>query len=362
MKIKGLFIGGFILSFIGVGLFFYEQDREKKQEVKDISDMEMIVAKQIKNTFADVKEIHFSESYSKNDLAGFFGVNVEVVTEKSRIILGVDLPPDTGDTLENFSFDGELIERGKTKDQVNIILSEAQNEDYLLSEKDLVYLNKEAYYVDPNYDRNRVLSSKETANLKENEDNKLYIGGRYFQILSTRNGSHGFQGMAVAPIIDEQADINHVTVVSAGTFPSDIKDVVSAVKGMGPIGSPQGEEAISYVGDIVEKHPDWTIEQLTGYSQSAYMLKVGAHFGIPATVFCGWFQYRSLSAVEEKFMKTHPTYFIDYRQKKDPVTKWNDFNSLWGNSDNFGTITWMHGTSHELVSYTFDAQGNLIIK
>jgi hypothetical protein len=190
--------------------------------------------------------------------------------------------------------------------------------------------------------------------LKSNERNIVKAGNQKFKILSVKNGDHGFQGMAVAPIVNGTPDYGQVTVVVAGTYPSDIEDIKAAAKGMSPNGSPQADVALQYVRDLIDNNPNWTINQLSGYSQSAYMLKVGAHFQIPTTVFSGWFQYRSLSKEEEKFMKENPHLFLNYRQKNDDITRWNDFNSKWGNSDDFGTIVWVDGNSHKLTSWEFD--------
>lgn len=219
----------------------------------------------------------------------------------------------------------------------------------MATEKQLKDLNEIVYSVDPNFKDNG-------QSVKQLEKNATFetTDKQRFKVLSVKNGDHSFQGMAVAPIINGVPDVSQVTVVAAGTYPSDSKDLKSAAKGLSPNGSPQADVALQYVGDLINNNPTWTINQLSGYSQSAYMLKVGAHFKIPTTVFSGWFQYRSLTPAEERFMKENPHLFINYRQKNDDVTKWNDFNSEWGNSDDFGTIVWIDGNSHKLDSWNFD--------
>lgn len=227
----------------------------------------------------------------------------------------------------------------------------------MATEEELRDLNFEVYKVDPNFkdNGNKIqYTDKTDSQLGKNEQNEFTAGNQEFKVLSAKNGDYGFQGMAVAPIVNGVPDVSQVTVVAAGTYPSDSKDLKSAAKGLSPNGSPQDDVALKYVGDLISDHPDWTINQLSGYSQSAYMLKVGAHFQIPTTVFSGWFQYRSLSKEEEKFMKENPHLFLNYRQKNDDVTKWNDFNTRWGNSDDFGTIVWVDGNSHKLESWDFD--------
>lgn len=225
----------------------------------------------------------------------------------------------------------------------------------MATEEELKDLNNKVYQVDPEYkDSETKYTDKADTQLKSNERNIIKAGDRKFKVLSIKNGDHGFQGMAVAPIVNGTPDYGQVTVVAAGTYPDDGDDTWAAAKGLSPNGSPQVDVALQYVGDLINDNPTWTIHQLSGYSQSAYMLKVGAHFKIPTTVFSGWFQYRSLTAEEEKFMKENPHLFLNYRQKSDDVTKWNDFNSKWGNSDDFGTIVWIDGNSHKLNSWTFD--------
>lgn len=227
----------------------------------------------------------------------------------------------------------------------------------MATEKELRDLNKNVYKVNPNFKdggNKTKLTDKSDGNLGKNEKNVVIAGAQKFKVLSVKDGDYGFQGMAVAPIVNGTPNYGQVTVVAAGTYPSDSNDLNAAIKGMSPNGSPQADIVLKYVGELIDNNPKWTISQLSGYSQSAYMLKVGARFKIPTTVFSGWFQYRSLTPAEAKFMKENPHLFLNYRQKNDDVTKWNDFNSKWGNSDDFGTIVWVDGNSHKLNSWTFD--------
>ncbi|MBF8807393.1 MAG: hypothetical protein IC227_01980, partial [Enterococcus lacertideformus] len=219
----------------------------------------------------------------------------------------------------------------------------------MATEEQLKDLNEIVYSVDPNF--------KGNGNpVKQLEKNTIFetTDKQRFKVLSVKNGDYGFQGMVVAPIVNGTPDYGQVTVVAAGTYPSDSNDLKAAVKGMAPNGSPQADVALQYVDELINNNPTWSINQLSGYSQSAYMLKVGAHFKIPTTVFSGWFQYRSLTPAEEKFMKENPHLFLNYRQKNDDVTLWNDFNTRFGNSDDFGTIVWIDSNSHKLTSWEFD--------
>lgn len=194
----------------------------------------------------------------------------------------------------------------------------------MATEEELRDLNSRVYRVDPNYkdNGNKIqYTDKADKDLKENERNSLTAGAQKFKVLSVKDGDYGFQGMAVAPIVNGTPNYGQVTVVAAGTYPSDSNDLNAAIKGMSPNGSPQADIALKYVGELIDNNPKLTINQLSGYSQSAYMLKVGTHFKIPTTVFSGWFQYRSLTPAEAKFMKENPHLFLNYRQKNDDVTK-----------------------------------------
>ncbi|MBL3716128.1 hypothetical protein GHK52_04770 [Lactococcus garvieae] len=228
------------------------------------------------------------------------------------------------------------------------------------SDKILRDLNQQVYLVDPAYKGGKYVTyvAKSDNQLKSREENTLKLsGGQEFRVISVENGKWGFQGMAVAPVKGGHVDYSQVTVVAAGTDPSQPIDLLEALDAVTDIGSLQESSAEQFVKDIMENHPNWKITQLSGYSQSAYMLKVGAKFHIPTTVFNGWFQYGSLSKREKEFMKSHSDWFINYRRKNDNVTVWNDFNSEFFNSEDYGTIVWLDGDSHDLADWKFDKDG-----
>lgn len=134
--------------------------------------------------------------------------------------------------------------------------------------------------------------------------------------------------MAVAPIVNGHPDYNQVIVAAAGTDPSQMDDIKGAVYGSGRISSSTQEPvAEKFVNKLMTNHPDWKISQLTGYSQSAYMLKVGAKYQISTVVFNGWFQYGALTSSEKEFMANNPDLFVNYRHTNDSVTVFNDFNN-----------------------------------
>lgn len=229
------------------------------------------------------------------------------------------------------------------------------------TDRSLRDLNSQVYNVDRKYDTTKIIVDKKDSRLERNELNEITAGGVDYKVISTENGRWGFQGMAVAPIINGKPDYNQVTVVAAGTDPNDKLDVLEALDGATNIGSLQEPVAEKFVEKITSEHPDWKITQLTGYSQSAYMLKVGAKYQIPTVTFNGWFQYGTLTSEEKIFMKNNANFFTNYRKKEDAVTWWNDFNSSSFNSDDFGTVVWLAGKSHHLADWQFDKTGMIIL-
>lgn len=229
------------------------------------------------------------------------------------------------------------------------------------TDRSLRDLNSQVYNVDRKYDTTKIIVDKKDSRLERNELNEITAGGVDYKVISTENGRWGFQGMAVAPIINGKPDYNQVTVVAAGTDPNDKLDVLEALDGATNIGSLQEPVAEKFVEKITSEHPDWKITQLTGYSQSAYMLKVGAKYQIPTVTFNGWFQYGTLTSEEKNFMKNNTNFFTNYRKKEDAVTWWNDFNSSSFNSDDFGTVVWLAGKSHHLADWQFDKTGMIIL-
>lgn len=112
----------------------------------------------------------------------------------------------------------------------------------MITEEELRDLNNEVYRVDSNYKDTQTkfkYTDKNMEDLKEFERNEFKTkNGQNFKVLSIKNGAHSFQAMAVAPIAKGQPDVSQVTVVAAGTYPSDENDLKAAAKGLAPNGSP----------------------------------------------------------------------------------------------------------------------------
>lgn len=132
----------------------------------------------------------------------------------------------------------------------------------MATEEQLKDLNEIVYSVDPNFkDNGKPVKQLEKNIIFETTDKQR------FKVLSVKDGDYGFQGMAVAPIVNGTPDYGQVTVVAAGTYPDDWDDNWAAVKGTTPKGSPQADVALQYVGELIDNNPNWTINQLSGYSQ-----------------------------------------------------------------------------------------------
>lgn len=234
----------------------------------------------------------------------------------------------------------------------------------MISDSDLRDLNIQVYSIDPGQNV-RTIVSKKDSELNKNERNQVQIGGKMYKVLDTEYDTSfsggGFKGMAVAPITKAfpNGDKSQVVVVAAGTDPSKAQDVLSAIDASTDFGSDQLASAEAFVNRVQKKY---NITQLTGYSQSGYMLKVGAKEGIPTTVFNGWFLYDTLSAKEKAFMEKHPGMFRNFRREQDSVTIFNDFNhpEWYPGANDYGTIIWVKGTkSHSLAAWKFDRNGTM---
>ena len=195
----------------------------------------------------------------------------------------------------------------------------------------------------------------------KNETNTITTSdGQEFRVVATKSDPvTGFDGLAVAPIVNGEPDYKNVAVIAAGTDPgSPTKiDVGTAVAERESGLSPQYYVADRFVNEIMDD-PRYEVSQLSGYSQGSYMLKVGAKYHIPTTTFNAWFFYNSLSNEEKAFIDKNPAMFIDYRRNYDLVVFGNDFNhpELFNKSflEMPDTIYWLDGTSHNIGDWEFD--------
>ncbi|MBP2620993.1 hypothetical protein ACVRXQ_09155 [Streptococcus panodentis] len=248
---------------------------------------------------------------------------------------------------------------------------------YTYTDKELNSLNQypNVYSVDPDYAKRNgysVITSSPNPNPSPNdlkETDKIKIGEQEFQVVATKNDEEtGFQGLAVAPIVNGQPDYKNVAVIAAGTDPDSpvnkqgpfSRDFYSAIIARQTYLSPQYKVADQFVKEIMDD-PRYEVSQLSGYSQGSYMLKVGAKYHIPTTTFNAWFKYGALTLEEKAFIESNPSMFIDYRRKNDDVVIGNDFNHPeWYDSpiditnSMPSTIHWIDGSSHKIEEWEFD--------
>ncbi|WP_314065357.1 hypothetical protein [uncultured Vagococcus sp.] len=98
----------------GAGLKLFKRNEEQKRE-QELVRMETTV-KEIKHTFAEVKEIEFSEEFVENDLAGFTSIDVTITTKDAIVgTIGIDFSPNNkAKTLESYA-GGTEFKKGTTK-------------------------------------------------------------------------------------------------------------------------------------------------------------------------------------------------------------------------------------------------------
>ena len=150
---------------------------------------------------------------------------------------------------------------------------------YTYTDKQLNELNhgKNVYSVNPEYakrkeNRTAIVTEKPNHKLKKGEVNTITTSdGQRFRVIATKSDPKtGFDGMAVAPIVNGRVDYKNVAVVAAGADPNSktnsvgplSRDVVNALYPL----SPQYEVADQFVKEIKD-NPKYEVTQLTGYSQ-----------------------------------------------------------------------------------------------
>lgn len=207
---------------------------------------------------------------------------------------------------------------------------------YVYTDKQLNELNQgpNVYSVNTEFaqrkeNRTNIVTAKSDNELKKGETNTITTSdGQEFRVVATKSHKGtGFDGLAVAPIVNGEPDYKNIAVIAAGTDPGSRTkvDVSTAIIERETSLSPQYFVADRFVKEIMED-PRYEVSQLSGYSQGSYMLKVGAKYHIPTTTFNAWFTYLSLSNEEKAFIDKNPAMFIDYRRKSDNVVVINDFN------------------------------------
>ena len=236
------------------------------------------------------------------------------------------------------------------------------------TDKQLNSLNKDTavYSVNSEFARRKnkkLVVGKQDSELASYETNTITTpDGQEFRVIATKSDPEtGFDGMAVAPIINGKPDYKSVAVVAAGTDPNSLvnkfgplsRDVFTALSPL----SPQYEVADKFVKEIMD-NPKYEVSQLTGYSQGSYMLKIGAKYHIPTTTFNTWFLYSHFSEAEKEYIQNNPAMFADYRKRHDNVVVYNDGNipELLNFKSDLTRIYWVDykGDSHNIYDWVFD--------
>ena len=243
------------------------------------------------------------------------------------------------------------------------------------TDKQLNNLNKDTgvYSVNSEFARRKhkkLVVNKADSELASYETNTITTSdGQEFCVVATKSDTKtGFDGLAVAPIVNGKPDYKNVAVIATGTDPDSpvnkegpfSRDVYTAILARQLFLSPQYIVADQFVKEIMDD-PRYEVSQLSGYSQGSYMLKVGARYHIPTTTFNAWFKYGALTLEEKAYIESNPAMFIDYRRKNDEVVVANDFNHPeWYNSpiditnSMPSTIHWLDGSSHKIEDWEFD--------
>ena len=123
-----LFLAIVLVIVGGVGGKWYMDKKEAKE--KQLIEWQRVAAKQIKNTFADVEEVHFDgKTLDENWLSGYTGVELKILTNFGEIgYLNISLPRDEEDKTLS-SYIGEDTKEGVTKGKIKVIYTDNSTEE-----------------------------------------------------------------------------------------------------------------------------------------------------------------------------------------------------------------------------------------
>jgi len=161
---------------------------------------------------------------------------------------------------------------------------------YVYTDKQLNELNQgpNVYSVNTEFaqrkeNRTNIVTAKSDNELKKGEINTITTSdGQEFRVVATKSDIEtGFDGLAVAPIVNGKPDYKNVAVIAAGTDPDSpvnktmfgSRDFYSAIIARQTYLAPQYKVADQFVKEIMDD-PRYEVSQLSGYSQGSYMLKV----------------------------------------------------------------------------------------
>lgn len=136
MKKKWILIFSvFILVGGGLGLFMFNQNREKSKEI-EAKNIETMLIKALKNNFSDIKEVKFIPKYSGgyDKMTGYWGFAVEITTKygtasPGTISYNTKNPNETGSMGPLAPTFDEIVKEGRTINTVTVIYSDKSKGD-----------------------------------------------------------------------------------------------------------------------------------------------------------------------------------------------------------------------------------------
>lgn len=224
-------------------------------------------------------------------------------------------------------------------------------------------------------------------NLKAGKTKK--INDINYKILAVEdNTTNGMQAMAVAPVINGEADTSQVVIAYAGTNSGDTLDLITdaqtvvgrnkkmgfynpAIETFNPknienrIIDGQVITAEKFAAELKEDYPDAVITT-TGHSLGEYLaLYIAAENQWKNVGFNGQDPYSILSKDAKKWVKENPGMLINYRNERDLIGNFN-FNGTGAeirvNMDKGGkTPKKEKEDPHALKTWKFDKNGQLLI-
>ncbi|MGK0550870.1 hypothetical protein ACSFB8_00800 [Enterococcus faecalis] len=100
---------------------------KQKEKEAQVVEWEKVAARRLKEEFADIKELRFSEEYNYNHLAGFVAVGADIITENEKDIISLSLPIEKDGA---YGYGGATkLKDGKTETKIKVIYSDLSEEE-----------------------------------------------------------------------------------------------------------------------------------------------------------------------------------------------------------------------------------------
>ncbi|WP_394304527.1 hypothetical protein [Lactococcus muris] len=241
-----------------------------------------------------------------------------------------------------------------------------------ITPKNYQEIAKRAYSVDSKY---------KDGEITRTGDKLILSNGTQWKVLKAReNNLNGFQGMAVAPIVNREVDTSQVVIAYAGTSPSDWRDLaVDGANVMGSIGGLQLASANSFAKEVAKAYPYSDIST-TGHSLGAFLaLAQGAEHHWQSVSFNGPDPYNMLSSQATQWVKENPGMLTNFLNQADLVGYGGDIIARFKNGKLFWSalgvkinttgseVVLNYGFKginpldyHDIHMWQFDEEGNLL--